>query len=67
MFCNPSEARKTVDKTRKRSNFKYYNDWELHQQRLNKYSKSTFKNTTFYVGSRGSVYYINSRGTKVYC
>ena len=43
------------------------NDWEQHQQRLNKYSKSTFKNTTFYVGSRGGVYYITSRGTKVYC
>ena len=43
------------------------NDWEQHQRRLNKFSKSTYKKTTFYVGSRGGVYYISSRGTKVYC
>ena len=43
------------------------NDWEQHQERLDKFSKSTYKNTTFYVGPKGGVYYITDRGTKVYC
>jgi len=42
-------------------------NWEQHQKRLNKFGKSKYKSTTFYVGSRGGVYYITSRGTKVYC
>ena len=43
------------------------NDWEQHQRRLNKFSTSIYRRTTFYVGPKGGVYYLTARGTKVYC
>ena len=42
-------------------------NWELHQKRLEKFGRSKYKGTTFYVGPKGGVYYITYRGTKVYC
>ena len=42
-------------------------DWLLHQRRLKKFGESKYQDTHFYVGSKGGVYYITYRGTKVYC
>ena len=42
-------------------------NWDQHQRRLKKFGESKYKDTHFYVGSKGGVYYISSRGTKVYC
>ena len=42
-------------------------NWEQHQRRLNKFGESKYKETMFYVGPKGGVYYITYRGTKVYC
>ena len=41
--------------------------WNIHQSRLNKFGRSQYKGTMFYVGPKGGVYYITYRGTKVYC
>ena len=41
--------------------------WDQHQRRLNKFSTSNYRRTTFYVGPKGGVYYLTARGTKVYC
>ena len=38
-----------------------------HQRKLNKFGESKFRDTHFYVGPKGGVYYITYRGTKVYC
>tara|TARA_B100000963_G_scaffold32503_1_gene24146 strand:+ start:535 stop:795 length:261 start_codon:yes stop_codon:yes gene_type:complete len=43
------------------------NNWEQHQRRLDKFGESKFRDTHFYVGPKGGVYYITYRGTKVYC
>ena len=43
------------------------NDWDQHRRRLNKFQESKYKDTHFYVGPKGGVYYITYRGTKVYC
>tara|TARA_B100000212_G_C27023057_1_gene384009 strand:- start:175 stop:429 length:255 start_codon:yes stop_codon:yes gene_type:complete len=42
-------------------------NWEQHQRRLNKFGESKYKETMFYVGPKGGVYYTTYRGTKVYC
>ena len=42
-------------------------NWDQHQRRLKKFGESKYKDIHFYVGSKGGVYYISSRGTKVYC
>ena len=41
-------------------------NWELHQKRLEKFGRSQFKGTTFYVGPKGGVYYISYNGKKIY-
>ena len=43
------------------------NNCEQHQRRLDKFGESKFRDTHFYVGPKGGVYYITYRGTKVYC
>ena len=42
-------------------------NWDQHQRRLNKFGESKYRDTHFYVGPKGGVYYITYRGTKVYC
>ena len=42
-------------------------DWAQHQRRLNQFGESKYRDTHFYVGPKGGVYYITYRGTKVYC
>ena len=42
-------------------------DWELHKQRLSQCGASRYDHCSYYVGPRGGVYYINSRGRKTYC
>ena len=41
--------------------------WELHRKTLEKFGRSKYRGTMFYVGPKGGVYYITYRGTKVYC
>ena len=42
-------------------------DWQQHQRRLIEFGESKYRGTHFYKGSKGGVYYITYRGTKVYC
>ena len=42
-------------------------NWDQHQRSLNKFGESKYRDTHFYVGPKGGVYYITYRGTKVYC
>ena len=43
------------------------NKLDLHNERLDKFSKSKYRNTMYYVGPRGGYYYYSARGNKVYC
>ena len=43
------------------------NKLDLHNDRLDKFSKSKYRNTMYYVGPRGGYYYYSARGNKVYC
>ena len=42
------------------------NNYGLHNKRLEIHGRSKYRGTTFYVGAKGGVYYISSRGTRVY-
>ena len=42
-------------------------DFDLHEIRLKKYSKSKYKNRIFYTGKDGSCYYYSATGNKFYC
>ena len=42
------------------------NNYGLHRKRLEIHGRSKHSGITFYVGTKGGVYYISSRGTKVY-
>ena len=42
------------------------NNYGLHNKRLEIHGRSKYSGTTFYVGAKGGVYYISSRGTRVY-
>ena len=42
------------------------NNYGLHNKRLEIHGRSKYSGTTFFVGAKGGVYYISSRGTKVY-
>ncbi len=42
------------------------NKLDIHNDRLDKFSKSKYRNTIYYVGARGGYYY-SVRGNKVYC
>ena len=41
--------------------------FDLHERRLNQFSKSKYKNRMFYIGTDGACYYYSSTGMKVYC
>ena len=42
-------------------------NFEQHERRLEKYSKSKYKNRMFYIGTDGSCYYYSATGRKVFC
>ena len=41
--------------------------FDLHERRLEQFSKSKYKNRMFYIGTDGSCYYYSSTGRKIYC
>mgnify|MGYP001423651745 FL=1 len=42
-------------------------NFELHERRLENFSKSKYKNRMFYIGTDGTCYYYSSTGRKVFC
>tara|TARA_B100001029_G_C14752313_1_gene281447 strand:- start:163 stop:411 length:249 start_codon:yes stop_codon:yes gene_type:complete len=42
-------------------------NFDLHEIRLKKFSKSKYKNRMFYIGTDGSCYYYSATGRKVFC
>ena len=42
-------------------------NFDLHERRLEKYSKSKYKNRMFYVGNDGTCYYYSATGRKIFC
>ena len=43
------------------------NTLDIHNERLDKFSKSKFKGVMYYIGPRGGYYYYSQNGNKVYC
>ena len=41
--------------------------FDLHERRLDQFSKSKYKNRMFYIGTDGDCYYYSSTGRKVFC
>ena len=41
--------------------------FDLHERRLEHFSKSKYKNRMFYIGTDGACYYYTSTGSKVFC
>jgi len=41
--------------------------FDLHERRLEQFSKSKYKNRMFYIGIDGSCYYYSSTGRKIFC
>ena len=42
-------------------------DWDLHKTRLQKFGRSQYKGLTFFINERGTIYYLNEKGIRVYC
>ena len=42
-------------------------NYEMHERRLEHFSKSKYKNRMFYIASDGSCYYYSSLGRKIFC
>ena len=42
-------------------------DWDLHKNRLKKFGRSQYKGLTFFMNEKGTIYYLNENGIKVYC
>ncbi len=42
-------------------------NFDLHERRLESFSKSKYKNRMFYIGPDGSCYYYSATGRKVFC
>jgi len=42
-------------------------NFDMHERRLEQFSKSKYKNRMFYIGTDGACYYYSSTGRKVYC
>ena len=42
-------------------------NFEIHERRLKKFSKSKYKNRMFYIGSNGTCYYFSATGRKIFC
>ena len=41
--------------------------FDLHEKRLEQFSKSKYKNRMFYIGTDGACYYYSSTGRKIFC
>ena len=75
-YCSKSFFKKKLIK-----NFKYVSetktkksnpdinttDWDLHKNRLKKFGRSQYKGLTFFMNEKGTIYYLNENGIKVYC
>ena len=42
-------------------------DWYLHKTRLQKFGRSQYKGLTFFINEKGTIYYLNENGIRVYC
>ena len=42
-------------------------NFDLHERRLDKFSKSKYKNRMFYIGAGGTCYYYSATGRKIFC
>ena len=42
-------------------------DWVLHKTRLKRFGRSQYKGLTFFINEKGTIYYLNENGIKVYC
>ena len=42
-------------------------NFDLHERRLDKFSKSKYKNRIFYIGPNGTCYYYSATGRKFFC
>ena len=42
-------------------------NYEIHERRLENFSKSKYKNRMFYITADGSCYYYSSSGRKIFC
>ena len=42
-------------------------DWDLHKIRLKRFGRSQYKGLTFFINDKGTIYYLNENGIKVYC
>tara|TARA_Y100001968_G_scaffold27468_1_gene21423 strand:+ start:63 stop:311 length:249 start_codon:yes stop_codon:yes gene_type:complete len=42
-------------------------NFHLHEKRLEKFSKSKYKNRMFYIRTDGACYYYSSTGKKIFC
>ena len=42
-------------------------NFDMHERRLQKFSKSKYKNRMFYILSDGTCYYYSSTGRKIFC
>ena len=42
-------------------------DWDLHITRLQKFGRSQYKGLTFFINEKGTIYYLNENGIRVYC
>ena len=42
-------------------------NFDLHERRLERFSKSKYKNRMFYIGTDGTCYYYSPTGRKVFC
>tara|TARA_Y100001968_G_scaffold55698_1_gene46917 strand:- start:180 stop:428 length:249 start_codon:yes stop_codon:yes gene_type:complete len=63
-FCNIEEG---TYEQRERNPELNTKNFELHERRLNQFSKSKYKNRMFYIGTDGTCYYYSSTGRKVFC
>ena len=62
--CNVEEG--TIDQRERNPELNTKN-FDLHERRLEQFSKSKYKNRMFYIGTDGTCYYYSSTGKKVFC
>ena len=42
-------------------------NFDIHERRLDRFSKSKYKNRMFYLGADGTCYYYSATGRKIFC
>tara|TARA_B100000214_G_C23515174_1_gene422490 strand:+ start:240 stop:488 length:249 start_codon:yes stop_codon:yes gene_type:complete len=62
--CNQEEG--TIEQRERNPELNTKN-YELHERRLEQFSKSKYKNRMFYIGNDGSCYYYAPTGKKIFC